>query len=78
MNVISSEQLARERKPRSSTLLAWLGTSTIRSFLFQVEAFDPMTLGSVAGLILVLSLTVSLRAALRVARVDLAQVLRNE
>ena len=58
--------------------LAWLGTSTIRSFLFQVEPFDPTTLGSVSALILVLALAVSLRAALRVARVDLAQVLRNE
>ena len=58
--------------------LAWLGTSTIRSFLFQVEPFDPATIGSVAGLILVLALAVSLRAALRVARVDLAQVLRND
>jgi predicted permease len=58
--------------------LSWLGTSTIRSFLFQVEPFDPATIGSVAALILVLALAVSLRAALRVARVDLAQVLRNE
>ena len=58
--------------------LAWLGTSTIRSFLFQVEPFDPTTLGSVSALILVLALAVSLRAALRVARVDLAPVLRNE
>ena len=58
--------------------LAWLGTTTIRSVLFQVEPFDPLTIGSVALLILVLALAVSLRAALRVARVDLARVLRNE
>ena len=58
--------------------LAWLGTTTIRSFLFQVEPFDPLTIGSVAISILVLALAVSLRAALRVARVDLAHVLRNE
>ena len=58
--------------------LAWLGTSTIRSFLFQVEPFDPATLGGVSALILILALAVSLRAALRVARVDLASVLRNE
>ena len=58
--------------------LAWLGTTTIRSFLFQVEPFDPLTIGAVATSILVLALAVSLRAALRVARVDLAHVLRNE
>jgi putative ABC transport system permease protein len=58
--------------------LAWLGTSTIRSFLFQVQPFDPTTIGGVSALILVLALAVSLRAALRVARVDLASVLRNE
>ncbi len=58
--------------------LAWAGTTTIRSFLFQVEPLDPVTLGSVAALMIVLALAVSLRAALRVARVDLAQVLRND
>ncbi len=58
--------------------LAWTGTSTIRSFLFQVEPFDPTTVGAVSALILVLALAVSLRAALRVAHVDLASVLRNE
>ena len=58
--------------------LAWMGTTTIRSFLFQVEPFDPLTIGSVAAAMFVLALAVSLRAALRVARVDLAHVLRNE
>lgn len=58
--------------------LAWMGTTTIRSFLFQVAPFDPLTIGSVAASMLILALAVSLRAALRVARVDLAQVLRND
>jgi len=58
--------------------LAWLGTTTIRSFLFQVQPFDPLTIGTVATSMVALALAVSLRAALRVARVDLAQVLRNE
>lgn len=58
--------------------LAWTGTTTIRSFLFQVEPLDPLTLGSVSALLIVLALAVSLRAALRVARVDLAQVLRTD
>lgn len=58
--------------------LAWLGANTIRAFLFQVQPVDPVTLGGVAALILVLTMAVSLRAALRVSRVDLAYVLRNE
>jgi hypothetical protein len=39
---------------------------------------DPASLGPIALLILVLAVSVSLGAALRVARVDLAQVLRAE
>jgi putative ABC transport system permease protein len=58
-------------------LLAWLGASTIRSFLFGVDASDPLTLGGIAVVILVLAVLVSLRAALRVARIDVAQVLRQ-
>jgi putative ABC transport system permease protein len=57
---------------------AWLGANTIRSFLFQIRPLDPVTLGSVAALILLLALTVSLRAALRAARVDLSSVLKAE
>ena len=59
-------------------LLAWLGAGTIRAFLFQVEPLDPLTLVAVAGLILLLTLSVSLRAAFRVGRVDLGQVLRSQ
>jgi ABC-type antimicrobial peptide transport system permease subunit len=58
--------------------LAWLGSNTIRAFLFQVQPLDPVTLGIVAGLILLLALAVSLRAAVRAARVDLASVLKAE
>ena len=58
--------------------LSWLGASTIRAFLFQVQPLDPVTLIGTALLILVLTLAVSLRAAVRVGRADLAQVLRNE
>ena len=57
--------------------LASLGASTIRAFLFQIQPFDPLTLVGVAGLILTLALLVSLRPALRAARVDLASVLRD-
>jgi predicted permease len=58
--------------------LAWLGASTIRSFLFQVQPLDPVTLGGVSLLILTLALAVSIRAALRSARVDLSTVLKAE
>ena len=58
--------------------LAWMGTNTVRAFLFRTEPLDPSTLGEVAVLILVLTMVVSFRPALRAARVDLAQVLREE
>jgi predicted permease len=57
--------------------LAWLGGGTIRAFLFKVQPLDALTLSSVAALILVLALAVSLKPALRAARVDLASVLRE-
>jgi ABC-type antimicrobial peptide transport system permease subunit len=59
-------------------LLAWLGANTIRAFLFRIQPLDPITLGMVAAIILLVSLGVSVRPALRAARVDLAEVLRSE
>ena len=58
--------------------LAWMGSRTIRAFLFRTEPLDPTTLVTVAALILVLTAAVSLKLALRAARVDLAQVFRQE
>jgi putative ABC transport system permease protein len=58
--------------------LAWLGASTIRAFLFQITPLDPATLAGVAALILTLALLVSLRPALRAARVDLGSVLKDQ
>jgi putative ABC transport system permease protein len=58
--------------------LAWLGANTIRAFLFQVQPFDPLTLTAVAGTILTLALVVSVRPALRAARVDLGTVLKDQ
>ncbi len=58
--------------------VAWLGTGTIRALLFRTAPLDPLILGGVAGLILLVSLAVSLKPALRTARVDLAGVLREE
>lgn len=59
-------------------LLAWMGASTIRAFLFKVQPLDPATLAGVAVLILLLALAVSLRPAWKAARVDLGRVLKEE
>jgi predicted permease len=58
--------------------LSWLASDTIEAFLFQVRPLDPSTLSIVAAFILLLTLMVSIRPALRAARVDLASVLREE
>jgi putative ABC transport system permease protein len=58
--------------------LAWLGASTVRAFLFQITPLDPLTLVTVASLILTLALLVSVRPALRAARVDLGSVLKEQ
>jgi predicted permease len=58
--------------------MAWLGAGTIRAFLFRVQPLDPVTLVSVAASIMVLTLAVTLRPAVDAARVDLAEVLRQE
>jgi putative ABC transport system permease protein len=59
-------------------LLVWLGAGVIRSFLFGVQPLDPSTLAIVTMTMLALALVVSVRPALRAARVDLARVLREE
>ena len=58
--------------------MAWLGAETIRAFLFQVEPLDVTTLASVTALILVLTLIVSLRPAIRAGRVELSKLLRED
>jgi len=58
-------------------LLAWLGANTIRSFLFKVQPLDALTLGAVAALIAAIALAVSLKPAVRAARVDVAAMLRE-
>lgn len=57
--------------------LAWMGANTIRAFLFRVAPLDPIALGGAAALILTLALVVSVRPALRAARVDLGRVLKE-
>ena len=56
---------------------AWLGASTMRSFVFRVQPLDPMTLGAVVSLISVVALLVSVRPALRAAHVDVSSMLRE-
>jgi putative ABC transport system permease protein len=58
--------------------LAFLGADTLRSFLFQVQPLDPLTLGIVAAAILAVSLAAVFRPALRLARLEVARVLRHE
>jgi ABC-type antimicrobial peptide transport system permease subunit len=59
-------------------VLAWMGANTIRALLFHVQPLDPAAFVGVAAAIFVLSIAVSLRPALRAARVDLSRVLREE
>jgi hypothetical protein len=59
-------------------LFGWVGSTTIRSFLFQVQPLDPLTLLLVAVAMMTLALLVSLRGAQRVARVNLSSVLKAE
>jgi ABC-type antimicrobial peptide transport system permease subunit len=58
--------------------LSWLAADTIEAFLFQVRPLDVPTLAVVTAAVLILAVAVSVRPALRVARVDLASVLREE
>jgi predicted permease len=59
-------------------LFAWLGADAIRALLFRVQPLDPLTLAAAAGLIFVVTAIVSVRPAIRAARVDVAQLLRQE
>jgi ABC-type antimicrobial peptide transport system permease subunit len=58
--------------------LAWVGASTIRAFLFQVEPFDPLVTIGVATMLVALAIAVSVRPAVSASRVDLARVLRED
>jgi putative ABC transport system permease protein len=57
--------------------LAWAGAGTIRAFLFQIRPMDPSTLIGVSAAILALAVLISVRPAMKAARVDLAQVLKE-
>jgi putative ABC transport system permease protein len=58
--------------------IAWIGAGTLRALLFRVQPLDPLTLAPAALFIIALAIAVSLRPALRAARVDLSTVLRTE
>ena len=56
---------------------AWAG-AVIGAFPYRVQPLDPVTLATVGVSLLILACGVSLRPALRAARVDLAAVLKVE
>jgi predicted permease len=58
--------------------LVWVGTDTVRAFLFRVEPLDPVTLATAAAIIVAVALAVTARPAIVASRVDLAGVLREE
>jgi predicted permease len=58
-------------------LLVWAGSNTIRVFLFRVQPLDAITLATMVALILFLATAVSLRPAVRAARVDVCRVLKE-
>jgi putative ABC transport system permease protein len=49
----------------------------VRAFLFQVKPLDPITLAVAALMILGVALLVSMKPALRAARVDVSAMLRE-
>lgn len=53
------------------------GARLVRAFVFQVEPLDPLRVAAVAGALLVIAVVVSMRPALRAARVDVARTLRD-
>jgi putative ABC transport system permease protein len=57
--------------------LTWLAASTVEALLYQTEPFDLMSLSTAVAGVLVLALLVSVRPALRAARVDVAALLRE-
>ncbi|HET9369881.1 MAG TPA: ABC transporter permease [Vicinamibacterales bacterium] len=58
--------------------LAWLGASTIRALLFQVQPMDVTTLVAVSATLLLLAIAVTLKPATRAGNVELARVLRED
>jgi ABC-type antimicrobial peptide transport system permease subunit len=58
--------------------LAYLSAEMVRSFLFQIEPLDPLTLVAVAGCLLLLAILTGLRPALAASRLDVARTLREK
>lgn len=56
---------------------AYAVSNAVRSFLFQVQPLDGVVIATAMGAIVVIALLVSLRPALRLARVDVATALRD-
>jgi predicted permease len=58
--------------------VVWLASRSVRALLFQVQPLDPATLALAAYAIGLIAALVSLKPALRAARADVAQDLRQE
>ncbi len=59
-------------------IVAYLTGRAMRSILFGVGPFDPVTIGAAVGLVVAVTLVGSLGPARRAARVDPMRVLRSE
>lgn len=57
---------------------AWIAGHAVKSFLFRVKALDPLTLGAVAVVLLLVSAIAAIIPALRAAQVDPIEALRVE
>jgi ABC-type antimicrobial peptide transport system permease subunit len=57
--------------------LVWAGAGTLRALLFQIQPTDPWTLGQVISVLATVVVVASLGPSLRVARSDVASVLRQ-
>jgi len=57
---------------------AWIAGHAVKSFLFRVKALDPLTLGAVAVVLLLVCAMAAIIPALRAAQVDPMEALRME
>ncbi len=62
----------------AGVVLGWLGSRLLAGMLYGVTASDPATYGGVVVLVACVAMLASLRPALRAARINPVQVLRDE
>jgi predicted permease len=59
-------------------LLAWFAVRLLRTLVWGIRPTDPSTFGVVAGIVVLVATIASVMPALRLARIDPAQILRDE